>query len=435
MKKITTLLFVSSLLLFLSGCVQDICNQTVTYTVLEPVYISFEEMRKSIGTESPRDLKHPGKIYYWNNYIFISEFNEGIHVINNLNPDAPQNIAFIKVLGIRDLAVKGNIIYADAYMDLLSIDISDPMQAQFVSRVQDVFPYDNWQNGAPLDPTLGVVKEWVAKEVTENVDCSSSLATRNEFVLFSSTASGLVSPTVDFNASSGSTTGVESFANAPEGVGGSMARFAITGSRLYVVTDQDLVSFNIDDLSNPVLANRTNVGFGIETIFPYKENLFIGSQTGMFIYDLVNPDNPSYVSEFQHMRNCDPVAIEGNTAYVTLRSGNGCPGTANQLHVIDITDLANPNRLAIYNMTNPAGLGIRNGTLFICDGNDGLKVFDAEDPMRISFNQLAHYGDIHAMDVIPLENILLMIGEDGLYQYDYSDVFNIRQISSILVVK
>ena len=432
MKKITTLLFVTSLLLLLSGCVQDTCKQTITYTVLDPVYISVEEARQSRGVETSRDLKFPGKLYFWNNYIFITEFNEGIHIINNQNPQNPQNIAFIKVMGIRDVAVKGNILYADAYMDLLTIDISDPQNAQFVSQVADVFPRDNWNNGATMDPALGVVKEWIPREVTEELDCTSSLLTRDGRIF------------TDLNASSGGSpvpvidqgnTGTEGFANAPEGVGGSMARFAIKNDRLYVVTDRELSSFNINDRANPVFISSTLIGFGIETIYPYQDNLFIGSQTNMFIYDLVNPDNPSRVSNFRHARACDPVAVEGNIAYVTVRSGGRCPGDENQLYVIDISDLRNPARSAIYEMSNPAGLGIRNGTLFICDGDAGLKIYDATDRMKIHENQLAHYPSIHAMDVIPLEQTLLMIGNDGFYQYDYSDLTNIHQVSSIPVIQ
>jgi hypothetical protein len=50
-------------------------------------------------------------------------------------------------------------------------------------------------------------------------------------------------------------------------------------------------------------------------------------------------------------------------------------------------------------------------------------------------NQLAKFPGIQAYDVIPLGTSLLMIGNDGFYQYDYSDLKNIRQISVIKVKK
>lgn len=86
-------------------------------------------------------------------------------------------------------------------------------------------------------------------------------------------------------------------------------------------------------------------------------------------------------------------------------------------------------------MTSPRGLGIDNKTLFVCDGNDGLKVYNATNVMQIGNNQVAHFNNIQATDVIPFNNRLLMIGEDGLYQYDYSNIQNITQLSRIPVVK
>jgi hypothetical protein len=84
-------------------------------------------------------------------------------------------------------------------------------------------------------------------------------------------------------------------------------------------------------------------------------------------------------------------------------------------------------------MTNPHGLGIDNGTLFICDGNDGLKIYDASDINTISQNQLAHYSTIKAFDIIPYQNIAMMIGEDGLYQYNYANLQDIKLISTITI--
>ena len=84
-------------------------------------------------------------------------------------------------------------------------------------------------------------------------------------------------------------------------------------------------------------------------------------------------------------------------------------------------------------MTNPKGLGIDNGKLFLCD--DGLKIYKVTDPQTIMSNQLAHYSGMNGYDVIPQNNILLMIASDGLYQYNYSDLNNIRQISKIPIGK
>ena len=86
-------------------------------------------------------------------------------------------------------------------------------------------------------------------------------------------------------------------------------------------------------------------------------------------------------------------------------------------------------RLVTYGMKCPKGLGIDNGTLFLCD--EGLKVFNAKDPMTLMANQLVHYAGMEGYDVIPFKNTLMMIADDGLYQYDYSNLQAISQLSKL----
>ena len=105
-----------------------------------PVYLSFAELRSSVEKESPQDLHNPGKIYFNDGYILINEEMKGIHVIDNRNPKNPQNVAFIEIPGNMDMAVKNNVLYADSYVDLVAIDISDVQNPEEVKRVKNVFP-------------------------------------------------------------------------------------------------------------------------------------------------------------------------------------------------------------------------------------------------------------------------------------------------------
>jgi len=173
------------------------------------------------------------------------------------------------------------------------------------------------------------------------------------------------------------------------------------------------------------------VGWNIETLFPYENKLFMGSTTGMYIYSLADPANPIFISQFSHASSCDPVVVSGDYAYVTLRAGNLCGDSNSQLDVIDIKNLQYPVLLKEYPMEEPYGLGIDDTLLFVCDGQAGLKIFNAADPLAIDEHKLAQYQDIQAFDVIPLGEVLVMIGTDGLYQYDYSDPGNIHELSVI----
>jgi hypothetical protein len=177
------------------------------------------------------------------------------------------------------------------------------------------------------------------------------------------------------------------------------------------------------------------LGGGLETLFPYNGRLFIGTTTGMLVYDLANPANPTYLSAFMHFNSCDPVVVDGNLAYVTLRSGTTCGTAANVLDVVDITDIRMPFLKAEYALTNPHGLGVDGRALFICDGADGLKVYDRTDPMQIDNNLIAQFRGITATDVIPHNEVLIMTSKQGIYQYSYADLQNITQLSLIPAVR
>ncbi|NMC40774.1 MAG: hypothetical protein GYA43_06340, partial [Bacteroidales bacterium] len=103
----------------------------------------------------------------------------------------------------------------------------------------------------------------------------------------------------------------------------------------------------------------------------------------------------------------------------------------NLLEVIDISSVTAPYLVKSYPMYNPHGLGVDGNLLFICDGAAGLKIYDKSDPLNIINNKLAHYPDFVTFDVIPMNGILMLVGEDGIYQYNYSNPQNIVRISHI----
>lgn len=169
----------------------------------------------------------------------------------------------------------------------------------------------------------------------------------------------------------------------------------------------------------------------METLFLLGQNMFVGTTTGMLIYDVSDPVKPVLVSQYDHITACDPVVADGDYAYVTLRTGTRCANGQNLLEVIDISSITSPYLVKSYPMYNPHGLGIDGNLLFICDGAAGLKIFDKSDPLDIINKKIAHYPDFLTFDVIPMKGILMLVGEDGIYQYNYSDPTNIVQISHI----
>jgi len=229
--------------------------------------------------------------------------------------------------------------------------------------------------------------------------------------------------------------GCEDNSSSPSatGTGGSTARFTIAQNHLYTVDNKKIKVFDLANSERPVLVNEKTLGFGVETIFPYQDKLFIGTQTGMQILDAVDPTDPVHLSTFEHVLSCDPVVADSQHAFVTLRTANNCRNGEDRLDVLDISDLTNPELIYSRRMFNPHGLGLDDSTLFVCDGANGLLVYNVsnrEQPLEIG-----HVPDIETFDVIPFDQLLMVIGRDGLYQFDYSDPTNLQLYSKIEVVQ
>ncbi len=406
--------------LLLSSC-QDKVVSDFTFIGYSPIYQSYDDMRGGIKSDDVQELKNPGKIYFYQNYLLVNEKMKGIHFFDNSNPAAPVQVAYINIPGNLDMVVKGNTLYADSYVDLVSIDISDLTSVRLLERTKDVFSYKVPYPGTEydigeVDPSKGVVVGFEVKEVSKR-EVQESNSTRWFFT----------SAEADVQFSGPSS---PSSAQASSGIGGSTASLTMVGDYLYSVDHEMIKVFSLDGIQE-VYDEETD--YVLETIFPVDDKLFIGTTTGMLIYNLNDPESPNFVSVFVHAVSCDPVVVEGDYAYVTLRTGTRCGGWLNQLDILDISNLEEPTLLKTQSMTNPHGLGIDDTTLFICDGTAGLKIYDVDHGQNSETTLIYEYPDIVATDVIPLkqQELLILVSEEGIFQYDYSDLNNISLLSSI----
>ncbi|WP_163718119.1 LVIVD repeat-containing protein [Mangrovibacterium lignilyticum] len=410
-------------LVSLMGCEDKVYE---TYMANAPVYMTYDELRTAIGTEDSHPLVKPGKIYFKDNYIFINEQLGGVHVYNVANPADPVEVTFITIPGNVDIAIKENVLYADSYVDLVAIDVSDLSNIQEVGRIEDIFPYtipeyDTDYRVGEVDQEKGVVVGWQVKEVRERIE-------QRDYPIY------YYDSYAEMATDAGSISGGVGGDGSAFGVGGSMARFGLYDDYLYTVNDYTLYTFKIDDLEHPVKMSEQSAGWGVETMFIYDAHLFLGTMSGMAIFSLEVPANPSYLTQYTHITSCDPVVVQNDLAYVTLHDGGWCGRSVNRLDVVRMSNnYSSLQQIASYPMYSPRGLGIDDELLFICDGEDGLKVYNAADPLTISSHMLAHFNDIQMLDVIPMGNYLFAIGDQGFRLYDYSDIQNIQLLSEIYV--
>lgn len=387
-------------------------NETAKFAV--PIVKTLSEIRNSISIESAQPTQSDGKIYVTQSLLFYVAQESGIHVFDNSNPQNPQNMIFINLEGVHDIAIKGNYLYADNFVDLVVFDISDLNNITLVRTVENVLEfYPAYPEEAEFyayDEYPGVNEIMVGFriETRKKPDYNEVMLANDAFALLESSSGGTI------------------------GTGGSFAKFQINNNALYTVENFELNVFNI---SNPTqtffdksIYMTEWMGGGIfETLFKQKEFLFIGSTNGMYIVNAFDEFNPFFVSGFSHATACDPVVVHANTAYITVRGGSTCGAIEDQVNVIDITNIENPTLISTYLLSQPYGLGIRNNVLYVCaDGN--LNVFDATNSAELVLQNT--YND-QVKDVIALDTHLIAVGTNKIVQYNYGANHTLEVISTV----
>lgn len=388
---------------------KDNWERYVEYVPLYQDADIFLQRIKTVKDEVP--LLNPGKLMVSGNWKFVTDVNRGIHIYDDTDPANPRKIAFLYVPGVLDIALKNKMLYANVYSGLVTIDIENPQAAKAIHMLPNAFPSVYNGYGSMMDSLGNVAVAWRADTV------SRCVRWRYEDMMFDG------SP-----AYTGTSADVDSPKGVTLGQNASMSRFAISADWLYTVDYTSLRLFDIRSERHPSKGAIVETSsWDLETIFKYKNALFLGSMTGMLIYDHSAGGIPLQASTYSHITSCDPVVVQDDIAYVTLRSGQRCRNGKNELNVIDVSDIYKPELLATYPMSNPAGLAVEDSTLFVCEESYGLAVLDIQDPKAP--REISRVDSVKPEDVIASGGILTLIGSEGIWRLDYSDRKNLVQLS------
>lgn len=226
-------------------------NQTKVYTANQPVYMSYDDLRSSISNDNSRSLVRPGKILVKDNFVFINEFEAGIHVYDNSNPSSPKHIGFISIPGNVDMAVKDNTLYADSYIDMVALDITDPTNVREIQRATDELSYtiptkmDYNYPVSDVDRNKGVVVAYTIGEVEENCENDECGSAYYDAVMVNQGSWGgsMMSEdgTVVNFADNSNVVRSLSGSNSEDALAGSMSRFLLVGDYLYAISDGSTV--------------------------------------------------------------------------------------------------------------------------------------------------------------------------------------------------
>lgn len=123
-------------------------NGTNSY---RPILMTRGSLESAVQWRETREIQQPGKIWVYNQFIFVIEQYRGIHVIDNTDTTSPKKLGFIQIDGCTDVAVKSGRIYANNAVDLICIK-PDPVAKSMtvLSRNRNVLPELSPPDGAGL---------------------------------------------------------------------------------------------------------------------------------------------------------------------------------------------------------------------------------------------------------------------------------------------
>lgn len=393
-------------MVILVGCT-DTANVTVTYTKGTAIYGDLDAIRSTPVYEGARGtIVDAGKLFSNEELLLIGEEGEGIHIFNNADSENPVATGFLNIPGNREFFVKDNTVFAESFYDMVKIDISDATAPRLVTRLDNAISSE--LTNAQGETLIGFEFVTVTESVNKDDDIYAQIVDSSGPLYYDYEAN-LIPPSAV----------PTSFAGSSNSATGSINRIAELNGYVYVIGNSKL---SVYDNTGEFRQIYSDFASGqMETVFPFNDRLFIGTRNSVDIYNISDPANPSYESGFWHATSCDPVLpIDGDVAYATLRTGddNFCPGDDNALVVLDVSDMFLVNQLQEIDMESPYGLTMIDDRLYVGEGPNGLKIFDASD--RRNLQLIEHDRSIQAYDVLehPLySNIVMIAGPEGFSQY------------------
>ena len=175
MKKIQPFFILLAGMILIFSCTNN-DSEEFTTEGLRPVYIA-EELADTVRSLPAQPISQLGKIYYKDNLLYVAERGQGVHIIDNTDPTAPTPISFIQIPGNQDISIKGDVMYADNFTALVTLDISDFNNVEIIDRQANV--YTNYSQNYPnlhdgyfecVDRTKGRVMYWESTTL-ENPKC------------------------------------------------------------------------------------------------------------------------------------------------------------------------------------------------------------------------------------------------------------------------
>ena len=350
----------------------------------EPVYLRFEELRQPLVTTDREQIMQGTHYLHYESYLLINEKAKGIHVIETSKEEAPEYIAFLKIPGNHRIFVKEGYLYADNFVDLIVIDISDETNFHIVHRAEDVFPNNPYQiigsydSLVSFDETKGVVVDvaYTSVPVSESENyIENNHQYLNDLTIEGNTLFALVE--------------------------GKVLRFDVDNPLAITVQSSYLRS------NSSTLVSFTPIDGYLVTYDGYGRN---------YVIDTNVPVSESYPGQFQLQGGYEAIGFVENKAF----GWNACYSCDDESHLalFNIDDINNPVEERRVPMDKPFRFALENDYLFSCHASEILLVNRLLPDGEYEAIETGH--DIYCSEVTVNHDRLFIRNSRGFTQYDYS---------------
>jgi hypothetical protein len=407
MKLINRFLF----LLVAISLIQTSCSKVsgrikISYTKATAVYGNLDSLRSLPLVNESKSVERAVGHFVGRDYILIGERSKGVHVFDNTNMSAPENISFINIPFCKEFYVDGDYLYAESGYDLLKINIKDVRSPKIEHRMNNAFSHKVYKNNKG-EVLLGFTYQKATDEFTVGSPEAKEIERQGKLhVDHSGRMIPLSTVPTMFVGNNGKSKGT-------------INRIAVYYDHIYVIGIDKLHVFQTSAAQISKTSTIT-IDEGSETLYTERNRLFIGSESMVRVYNLKNRSNPTMESKVEHATSCDPVLAEGDVAYSTLRStaNEGCAGTDNVLLVLEVKPSKKARLLETIDMRSPYGMTIFDNLLLVGEGLNGLTIFNITEKERPE--ELKKLNNIVAYDVMlhpTIDNVIIVTDNLGLKEY------------------
>ncbi len=205
------------------------------------------------------------------------------------------------------------------------------------------------------------------------------------------------------------------------------ANFTVQDNRIYALDNDRLIIYKLNQ-GIITYSTTTPLDYYVESIFSTPSLLFLSFRSS-FIYDISIPDNPEYLSTYSNLYSCDRIAFTTDYLFSTKNLAQSCRNSnGDKLEILNLSALPQ-ELLTTYNITSPQSLSISEQTLFVCSSTDGLSIFSIQDPTNITL--IKNYSSILGKHVFSQSGKLFVTHTNTIDQYDYTDLLDLKFLSSI----